>query len=64
MAKKAKTTRTIHIGRKSVSFDLNVFPSTGHIEYSGFGAHIEKTNRSERRENKIQAKRVRFDYDD
>jgi len=64
MANKAKKTKTIHFGRKSISFDVNVFPASGHIAYSGFGAHITKKNRSERRNNKLEAKRARFDKND
>lgn len=64
MAKKAVRKKTIHLGNKSISIDVNMFPRTGHTDYSGFGAHEDKNRRNTRRENKLHAKRINMEnYD-
>jgi hypothetical protein len=60
MAKKATKKKTVNFEGKSHSFDVNVFPSTGHVSYSGFGFHVEKTRRTERRDRKLEVKRMKF----
>jgi hypothetical protein len=56
----AKLTRKnkVRFGNKSVSFETSVFSPSGHISYSGFGAHSDKNRRSERRQRKEEQKRV------
>ena len=46
-------------GRTSI-IEFNMFPSFGHIVYSGFGVHTDKLRNANRRNRKIEEKRVKM----
>jgi hypothetical protein len=60
MAKKAKTKIRLTLGNKTRTEEVNLFPPTGHNSYSGFGAHEDKERKAERRNRKIEEKRMRL----
>ena len=47
-----------------MSYELDVFASKGHPEYSGYGYHESKNRKAERRNRKMQEKRARLGFDD
>lgn len=57
MAKVSKK-NTIRMGNKVVSYDVPLFAPSGHIVYSGFGTHVNKARKAERRNRKLEEKRV------
>ena len=61
---KATVKRKISLGNRSRVIETPLFPSNGQVDYSGFGAHSDKNRRANRRDRKIEEKRVcRGDYD-
>ena len=48
----------IRMGNKVMTFETPLFGNSGHIEYSGYGCHEDKSRKSERRRNKEEARRI------
>jgi hypothetical protein len=48
-------------GKTSV-IEVPLFQPTGHVDYSGFGAHGKSNHKSERRKNRAEARNVTRDF--
>ena len=62
--KKAQLRKSIRLGNKVVTVSTNLFQNQ-HVDYTGFGYHdSEKTRNEQRRNKRMEEKRVqRGDYD-
>ena len=56
--KKASIKKRITMNGKTSIVEIDVFQPTGHMSYSGFGAHGRQNRKSERRQNRAEARSV------
>jgi len=56
---RAKSHKTIRLGKKSQTIEIDVFPNSGHTNYSGFGFHDKKTVVASRRDRKLEENRIK-----
>ena len=64
MKKSFKQKNKVSLNGKTMSYELDVFASKGHTEYSGYGYHESKNRKAERRNRQMQEKRARLGFDD
>ena len=55
---KFKKNRTIKYGNKTHTFEVGLSLNTSHTDYSGYGVHENKIRKAERRNRKLEEKRV------
>jgi hypothetical protein len=58
LKKKATHKTKFTMGGKTIMIETALFQPTGHVNYSGFGIHGDKNRNAERRNRKIEEKRV------
>ena len=58
--KKPTNKTVINMGGKSKTIEVDAFQPSGHISYTGFGVHEDKSRKSERRMRKIEENRAKY----
>jgi hypothetical protein len=62
--KKATHKTKFKMNGETTIIETNLFGSTGHITYTGFGIHEDKCRKADRRNRKIEEKRAKLgDYE-
>ena len=62
--KKAQAKKTIRLGDRSIEVSNNLFGGLGHVEYTGYGYHMnDKTRAQNRRNRKEDERRAKLGYE-
>jgi hypothetical protein len=60
--RKATIKKKFKMNGKTSVIEVPMFQPTGHVDYSGFGFHNKTNRKSERRQNRAEARNITRDF--